>query len=109
MTQAPRKRGRPPKSGKTLPPEPAPKEAQPTEATFQPLLPGVRRVVAHRPLSVLEVQDSTDLDMLLLDARVAGQVVSRLGPNFALLVPGSEKAVLDALRKAGHLPKVVGP
>ncbi|UBV44710.1 hypothetical protein LAJ19_16245 (plasmid) [Deinococcus taeanensis] len=109
MTQAPKKRGRPPKSGKTVSPAPAPTEAQPTEAQPQPLLPGVQRVVAHRPLSVLEVQDSADLDALLQDARVAGQVVSRLGPTFALLVPGSEKAVLEALRKAGHLPKVVGP
>jgi hypothetical protein len=68
----------------------------------------VQTVVAHRPLSVLEVQDSADLDALLLDTRLAGQIVSRLGPTFALLTPGSEKAVLEALRKAGHLPRVVG-
>jgi len=69
----------------------------------------VQRVVAHQPLSVLEVQDSADLDALLLDTRMAVQVVSRLDSRFALLVPGGEKAVLDALRKAGHLPKAVGP
>ena len=99
MTQVPKKRGRPPKSGKAVP----------TEALPQPLLPGVQRVVAHQPLSVLEVQDSADLDALLLDTRVAGQIVSRLDSHFALLIPGGEKVVLDALRKAGHLPKVVGP
>ncbi|THF69823.1 hypothetical protein E7T06_09970 [Deinococcus sp. Arct2-2] len=98
MTDAPKKRTAPPKRAKT----------PLTAAPSQPLLSGVQTVVAHRPLSVLEVQDSADLDALLLDARLAGQLVSRLGPTFALLIPGSEKAVLDALRKAGHLPRVVG-
>ncbi|UQN09599.1 hypothetical protein [Deinococcus sp. QL22] len=98
MTDAPKKRNPPTKRVKT----------PPTASASQPLLSGVQTVVAHRPLSVLEVQDSADLDALLLDARFAGQVVSRLGPTFALLTPGSEKAVLEALRKAGHLPRVVG-
>lgn len=101
MTDAPKKRNPPTKRAKTPP------TASPTTAE-SPLLSGVQTVVAHCPLSVLEVQDGTDLDALLLDARLAGQVVSRLAPTFALLTPGSEKTVLEALRKAGHLPRVVG-
>ncbi|WP_019010780.1 hypothetical protein [Deinococcus aquatilis] len=97
MTDAPKKRSPPTRRAK----------APPTDPASLPLS-RVQTVVAHRPLSVLEVQDSADLDALLLDTRLAGQIVSRLGPTFALLTPGSEKAVLEALRKAGHLPRVVG-
>ncbi|MFK7604250.1 MULTISPECIES: hypothetical protein [Deinococcus] len=96
MTDTPKKRGRPPKHA----------EASLTEALSLPL-PPAEGVVAHRPLSVLEVQESADLDALLLDARLAGLIVARLDPHVALLAQDSEKAVLEALRKAGHLPKVV--
>jgi hypothetical protein len=108
MTDVPKKPGR--KPGR---PSNAAKLA--TTATTMPAttrppgaLPSVTAVIAHLPLSVLEVQDSADLDALLLDARLAARVVSRLSPSLALLEPGSEKEVLEALRKAGHLPGVVG-
>ncbi|WP_161884005.1 hypothetical protein [Deinococcus alpinitundrae] len=96
MTDVPKKRGRPPTA------------AKPAASALPDTLPPGVQVVAHRPLSVLEVQDSADLDALLLDVRLAARVVSRLAPTVALLTPGSEKEVLEVLRKAGHLPKVVG-
>ncbi|MDO4245791.1 MAG: hypothetical protein Q4C89_07195, partial [Deinococcus sp.] len=64
-------------------------------------------VTAHRPVSLLEVQDAADLDVLLLDSKLAPHLLTRLSPTVALLAKDSEKAVLDALRKAGHTPKVV--
>ena len=64
-------------------------------------------LTAHRPVSLLEVQDAADLDVLLLDSKLAPHVLTRLSATAALLASGSEKAVLDALRKAGHTPKVV--
>lgn len=98
---APKKRGRPPKQAT---------EAQTPARAAQPLQLadfGVSEVTAHRPVSLLEVQDAADLDVLLLDSKLAPHLLTRLSPTVALLAKGSEKAVLDTLRKAGHTPKVV--
>ena len=100
-TPAPKRRGRPPKAAAS--PQGPPAAAHPT-ATF-----GASEVTAHRPLGLLEVQDSADLDALMLDSRVGRCVLARLSPTFALLRPGQEQAALEALRRAGHTPRVDGP
>lgn len=102
MTDTPKKRGRPPKKAtvsKTV------AETQ-TAATADLSRFPVSQVTAHRPVALLEVQDSADLDVLMLDNKVSSHILTRLSPTFALLTTGSEKTVLDALRKAGHTPKV---
>lgn len=98
---APKKRGRPSKKeAEAKAPASASRPLQLTDF-------GVSDVTAHRPVSLLEVQDATDLDVLLLDSKLAPHLLTRLSPTVALLAKGSEKAVLDALRRAGHTPKVV--
>lgn len=69
-------------------------------------LPGVARATAHRPLSLLEVQDPADLDALL-QGRLGTMVLQRLSPTVAVLNPGSDAAALGVLKKAGHTPKVL--
>ena len=112
MTDPPKKRGRPRKTAQTeaatpttAPASTAPASTAPTSTASLDSFP-VGQVTAHRPVTLLEVQDSADLDVLLLDGKVGAHVLTRLSPTFALLTPGSEKAVLDALRKAGHTPRV---
>lgn len=112
MTDPPKKRGRPRKTAQTkaatpttAPASTAPSSTAPSSIASLDSFP-VGQVTAHRPVTLLEVQDSADLDVLLLDGKVGAHVLTRLSPTFALLTPGSEKAVLDALRKAGHTPRV---
>lgn len=112
MTDPPKKRGRPRKTAQTkavtpttAPASTAPSSTAPSSTASLDSFP-VGQVTAHRPVTLLEVQDSADLDVLLLDGKVGAHVLTRLSPTFALLTPGSEKAVLDALRKAGHTPRV---
>lgn len=103
----PRKRGRPPRKETAAPKKTTAKAAKNVPQPLQLADFGVPEVTAHRPVSLLEVQDSADLDVLLLDSKLAPHLLTRLSPTVALLAKGSEKAVLDALRKAGHTPKVV--
>lgn len=83
-----------------------PNVSQPGGTTPAAVPFGVDRATAHRPLSLLEVQDPADLDALL-QGRVGGMVLQRLSPQVAVLNPGSDQAVLEALKKAGHTPKVL--
>jgi hypothetical protein len=70
---------------------------------------GVGKLTAHRPLGLLEVQESADLDALMADPRLAGQIAMRLDERFALVLPASLERLQAALLKAGHTPKLVGP
>ncbi|WP_407540775.1 hypothetical protein Q0M94_05095 [Deinococcus radiomollis] len=92
VTSSPGKRGRTPKEGQAAP-----------AASF-----GVGKLTAHRPLGLLEVQESTDLDALLADPRLAGQIAMRLDDRFALVLPASLERLQAALLKAGHTPKLSG-
>lgn len=67
---------------------------------------GATRATAHRPLSLLEVQDPADLDALL-QGRLGELVLQRLSPLLAVLKPGSDQSALDILKRAGHTPKVL--
>ena len=70
---------------------------------------GVGKLTAHRPLGLLEVQESSDLDALMADPRLAGQIAMRLDERFALVLPASLERLQAALLKAGHTPKLTGP
>lgn len=109
----PRRRGRPPKvrpEETTTPTAPAP--AGTARAKAAPALPEPtfipERLTVHAGLTLLEVQDPADLDALLSDPRLGAHVAERLAPTFALLRPGTDAAALDALRRAGHTPRVTG-
>ena len=98
VASPPARRGRTPKevavSGAVQPPQP----------DF-----GVSKPTAHRPLGLLEVQESADLDALMADPRLAGQIAMRLDERFALVLPASLERLQAALLKAGHTPKLIGP
>ena len=68
----------------------------------------VSKMTAHRPLGLLEVQESSDLDALLADPRLSGQIAMRLDERFALVLPASLERLQAALLKAGHTPKLTG-
>ena len=118
---AAKKRGRPAKvrtAEPELPPvasSPArrgrtPKKDSPTQAVPVPQPDfGVSKPTAHRPLGLLEVQESADLDALMADPRLAGQIAMRLDERFALVLPASLERLQAALLKAGHTPKLTGP
>ena len=118
---AAKKRGRPAKvrtAEPELPPvasSPArrgrtPKKGPPTQAVPVPQPDfGVSKPTAHRPLGLLEVQESADLDALMADPRLAGQIAMRLDERFALVLPASLERLQAALLKAGHTPKLTGP
>ncbi|WP_407569474.1 hypothetical protein [Deinococcus altitudinis] len=112
-----KKRGRPAKVRAAELPQPetsspgnggrAPKKAAPIQAAQTGF--GVSKPTAHRPLGLLEVQESADLDALMADPRLAGQIAMRLDERFALVLPASLERLQAALLKAGHTPKLVGP
>ena len=85
MSDPPKKRGRPPKVRA---------EGEGGE------------VIAHTPLSLLEVQESADLDALMADPRLSPHILTRLDPHFALVRPEGQAPLLAALRKAGHTPRL---
>ncbi|GGR74972.1 hypothetical protein GCM10008959_40150 [Deinococcus seoulensis] len=111
--QTPKRRGRPPKARPEETPAPAaPAPARKARAKAAPALPEPtfipERLTVHAGLILLEVQDPADLDALLSDTRLSPHVAERLAPTFALLRPGTDAAALDALRRAGHTPRVNG-
>ena len=64
------------------------------------------QVLAHQQLALLEVADAADLQSLLLDPRVKPYILSAVSSTQALVLPQHSKALLEALKKAGHTPKV---
>jgi hypothetical protein len=71
--------------------------AQPTE------------VEVHHNAAVLEVTDPAQLLELASDATLRGLLLCRLSPTVALVDAGRAVDLVDALRRRGHTPKVVGP
>ena len=61
---------------------------------------------AHVGLTLLEVADPADLRALEADPRIRPFLVRILSERHAAVLPGSHTALLEALKKAGHTPKV---
>jgi hypothetical protein len=61
---------------------------------------------AHVGLTLLEVADPADLKALEADPRIRPFLVRILSERHAAVLPGSHTALLEALKKAGHTPKV---
>ena len=88
---------------------PKAKKLTSSDATeFDPLTPAPKsgQVVAHEDLTLLEVSDPADLQALMLDSRVKPFVLAALSSTQAVVLPMHTKLLLEALRKAGHTPKV---
>jgi hypothetical protein len=75
-------------------------------ATVPPVESGT--VVVHEGLTIIEVADAADLDVLLADRRLAEFVLARIGDRAAVALPQAAARLLLALAKAGHTPTVEG-
>ncbi len=82
-----------------------PEPSSSANAILEPAPPS-GTALAHQNLALLEVADAADLQSLLLDPRVKSFVLSAVSPTQAVVLPQHSKALLEALKKAGHTPKV---
>ena len=64
-------------------------------------------VIAHAPLTIIEVADGGDLSALLATPAVGSLIALRLSDTVAIATPQNARALIAALRKAGHTPRVV--
>jgi hypothetical protein len=63
--------------------------------------------ILHENLPLIEVNDPLTLDDLYADPRTTQFLLTRLGPNMAVVAPGQMDALLARLLKLGHTPKVL--
>ena len=61
----------------------------------------------HRNLPLIEVSDPIILETLLNDPQTAPYILTRLSERVAVVAPGWADEFQDALKSAGHMPKVV--
>ena len=66
-------------------------------------------LVLHTNLTLIEVADPLLLEELRADRRLAPLLVAQLSDRVVIVKPGDEEAVMRALLKAGHTPKVINP
>jgi hypothetical protein len=66
-------------------------------------------LVLHTNLTLIEVADPLLLEELRADRRLAPLLVAQLSDRVVIVKPGAEEAVMRALLKAGHTPKVINP
>jgi hypothetical protein len=62
----------------------------------------------HLNAAVLEVSELAQLLELAADSALRPFLLCRLAPTVALVDPGQANALIEALRRRGHTPKVVG-
>jgi hypothetical protein len=76
--------------------------------TLDDLLPLLRtaRAELHRHVSILEVSNPALLLELAVNPRVRRFLLGRLSDTAALIDPDWAGALIEALRKEGHLPKI---
>jgi hypothetical protein len=65
--------------------------------------------VLHTNLTLIEVADPLLLEELRADRRLAPLLVAQLSDRVVIIKPGAEEAVMRALLRAGHTPKVSNP
>lgn len=61
----------------------------------------------HANLTLVEVAEAWQLDMLLADAAAGRLIAARISERLAAVTPGQADALLARLRKLGHTPKVL--
>lgn len=83
----------------------SPQKAAPQTSSGS-LLPVAGEVVAHEGLTLLEVADAGDLSAIHADARLKDFILTRLSPTEAVVLPQHSQALIKALLRAGHTPKV---
>lgn len=71
-------------------------------------LPPLRSPAVLSDVTVLEVDAPAQLVRLARDPSVGRYLLARLSDTVALVDPGCEGALVDALRAAGHTPKTQG-
>ena len=71
-----------------------------------PLLPAEHAEI-HVNAAILEVAQMSQLAELAADAKVRKYLLARLSDTTALVDPGREQELEDALRAAGHTPKLL--
>ena len=64
-------------------------------------------VILHEAVPLIEVADGVLLDGLLADEISARWIAARLSDRVAVVMPGSQDALVERLRRQGHLPKVL--
>ncbi len=80
--------------------------AVPSQTDLLASLPAAGEVVLHEGLTLLEVADPADLSAIQADARLKDFILTRLSPTEAVVLPQHSQALVKALLKAGHTPKV---
>jgi hypothetical protein len=66
-----------------------------------------KSMVLHENVPMIEVADGVLLDALLADRTTSRWIAARLSERVAVVVPGSLDALIERLRRHGHLPKVL--
>jgi hypothetical protein len=66
-------------------------------------------LVLHTNVTLIEVADPLLLEELRADRRLAPLLVAQLSDRVVIVKPGAEEAVMRALLKSGHTPKVINP
>jgi hypothetical protein len=74
-----------------------------------PLQTQTSGLVLHTNLTLIEVTDPLLLEELRADRRLAPLLIAQLSDHVVIVKPGSEEAVMRALLKGGHTPKVINP
>lgn len=74
---------------------------------LDPILPLIEpdRPTVLADAAILEVQDMAQLLELGRDPKVGRYLLARLSDTVALVDPGAEQALIEALRAAGHTPR----
>ena len=67
----------------------------------------VSNTVLHENLPLIEVADGLLLDALLADHTTSRWIAARLSERVAVVTPGSQDALIERLRRQGHLPKAL--
>lgn len=68
-------------------------------------LPLLRSPAVLREATVLEVDAPAQLVRIARDPTIGRYLLARLSDTVALVDPGSEEALVEALRASGHTPK----
>ncbi len=80
-----------------------------TRQTLDSLLPlmAAQNAEIHLNAAILEVAEPSQLAELAADPKVRRYLLGRLSDTAALVEPGHDGELEDALRRSGHTPKLL--